>query len=80
MPPVALCQAQNAEDGFRWSSGFVPVGQTITHRAFAFDAELVLPKCAAARSDSAAIWLRVDWLGEATASSSQTPASASPVG
>ena len=61
-------------------SGLVPVGEMMTYCASRLAAAVVLPKWAAALTASTPSWCPVAEPGDAALSSTQTPASAPPVG
>ena len=74
------CQAHQFVELVLKPSGCVPVGETMTYWADRFWVAVVLPKCPAAATASAANVCPVVWLIEATELSYHTPARAPPVG
>src|SRR3954447_13261019 len=85
-PPVSVvspfqsCHAHHVAVTVLNPSGWVPDGETMTYCALRLLLALVLPKCPAAVTASAANWWPVAWLGAAMLLSTHTPASAPPVG
>src|SRR2546430_518751 len=78
--PFQSCQAQKPPLGVSNPSGWVPGGETTTYCALRLSPGLVLLKCEAARTASSPICCSVAASGALAALSSQTPASAPPVG
>src|SRR3954470_2506845 len=72
--PFQSCQAHQLARKVLKPSGWVPVGDAMTYCALRLLAAVVLPKCPAALTASAASWWPVAWLGAAAALSYQTPA------
>src|SRR5215471_5899679 len=78
--PLKSCQAQKPPSGVLNPSGVVPVGDMMTYWTKRLDAGVVLPKCAAALTASAAIWCPVAAVGAGAELSYQIPASTPPWG